>query len=463
MRQRLPPWAMGFAMTPLGFYYGFISTGLPILLAGRGVSVGAIAEVSATAFSPTFWAFVLCPVLDVRYSKRTYCLVLAVAMALCLGGSTLLLGDLRWLTAVLTIGCVAAVMFGNALGGWLPDVMTEKNYAAVGGTSNIANLGAAGVFGAAAVLMLRVLPAGVAAGLLGAIVLVPVVLLFYIPASLPRPPRPPEAIAIPWPPAWAPARLAEYLRRPESPLRTLSHAIRTAYRSLPAGLRQFLRPVIRFFKELYLVCQTRSCLLGLMCFLSPTACFALTNIFSGMGKDFRTSENWVAAINGPVVAGVCSLGCLVGIWLCKRHLRRTIYVVAGFGGAAAALALIFTPHTAVFYAAGVLTYNLFQGVNYTAFSAFQFEIVGPGNPLAATQMALLAAAANLPISYMTLVDGHYYSTHGLAGIFGADAASSIAMGVILLLVFRRMRFGESRVDGGGGVSGVLRKGRPICP
>ena len=42
MRRQLPPWAMGLAIAPLGFYYGFISTATPILLAAHGVSLGAL-------------------------------------------------------------------------------------------------------------------------------------------------------------------------------------------------------------------------------------------------------------------------------------------------------------------------------------------------------------------------------------------------------------------------------------
>jgi PAT family beta-lactamase induction signal transducer AmpG len=191
------------------------------------------------------------------------------------------------------------------------------------------------------------------------------------------------------------------------------------------------------FKDLYRVCRKPSCLLGLACFLSPTACFALTTIFSGMGEDFHASEKWVTLLNGPAVAVLCSIGCLIGVWFCRLFLRRTVYVVAGFGGALAALALIWMPHTLVYYAIGVLGYNFFQGINYTAFTAFEFEIVGPNNPLAATQIALLTASANLPISYMTAIDGHFHTTRGLRGMLAVDAASSIAMGVVLLLVFRK--------------------------
>jgi hypothetical protein len=59
MRRRLSPWAMGFANAPLGFYFGYISTAIPILLSARGVSVDEISHVSGIAFSPSFWAFAL--------------------------------------------------------------------------------------------------------------------------------------------------------------------------------------------------------------------------------------------------------------------------------------------------------------------------------------------------------------------------------------------------------------------
>ena len=393
MRRQLPPWAMGLAVAPLGFYYGFVSTALPILLAARGVAVGKIAWISAVGFSPTFWAFLLCPILDVRFSKRTYAFFFAAVAAVCLGISTLLTGNLAAFTAVVTVGCAATVIFGNTHGGWMPDVIEDKHYSAVGGTSNIANLGAAGLFATLVVVLVRTLSGPVAAGLLGLTVMAPTVLLFFIPL-------------------------------PKKPTRSA--------REMFGG----------FFGDLYRVCRRRECILGLACFLSPTACFALTNLFSGLGADFHASESWVTALNGAGVAAVCSVGCLVGIWVCRRYARRTVYIVTGFGGSAAALGMIWTPHTMVYFAAGVLAYNFFTGINYTAFTALCYEIVGPENPLASTQMALLAASANLPISYMTAVDGHFHTTHGLAGMLGVDAVSSILVGALLLTIFHAVGVGR---------------------
>ncbi|HEY4381291.1 MAG TPA: MFS transporter [Acidobacteriaceae bacterium] len=394
MRRQLPPWAMGLAIAPLGFYFGFISTAMPILLSAKGVSVDEISKVSFAGFSPSFWAFVLCPILDVRFSKRAYALVFAAIAALCLGACTLLTGNLTIFTLVLTAGCTAAVMFGNAHAGWMPDVIRDTHYSQVGGTSNIANLGAAGAFAALAIAVVRSMPAAIAACLLAAVVFAPTILLFFIPL-------------------------------PAKPTRGVAEVFGS------------------FFGDLYRVCKTRRCLLGLMCFLSPTACFALTNLFSTLGKDFHASEWWVTALNGPLVAVFCSLGCLSGIWICGRFPRRTVYVLAGFGGAAAALGLIWAPHTLSFFAIGVLGYNFFQGINYTAFTAFEFEIVGPGNPLAATQIALLTAASNAPISYMTRIDGHFYGRHGLSGMLAVDGLTSLAVGTTLLLVMQRIGVGRS--------------------
>lgn len=395
--RRLPPWAMGLALAPLGFYYGYVSTAIPILLSARGVSVGEIAGISATAFSPTFWGFALCPILEVRFSRRTYAFLFALLSTTCLALSTLLVGRLRIFTVLVTFGCMSTVLFGSAVSGWLADVIEDRDYNQVGAFSNIANLGAAGVFSALSVVLIRTLPAVPAALSLAFVLLVPTLLLLFIPI----PPR---------------------------TVRRASEAFRTLYR------------------DVVYACRRPGFLLGMVCFLSPTACFALTNIFSSLGGDFHVSETWVTSINGPSVAAFCSLGCLAGIWLCHRFRRLTVYVMAGFGGAMAALGLIVSPHSLLFYGAGVLGYNFFQGINYAAFGALQFEIVGPNNPLAATQMALLAAALNVPITYMTAVDGHFHTAHGLKGMLAVDAGTSIAVGTVLLVLFRTLRRRRLRGD-----------------
>ncbi len=55
-------------------------------------------------------------------------------------------------------------------------------------------------------------------------------------------------------------------------------------------------------------------------------------------------------------------------------------------------------------------YNFFQAINYTALTAFEFEIVGPGNPLARVDPdGAIDRRPECADSYMTRVEkpGHF--------------------------------------------------------
>jgi hypothetical protein len=54
-----------------------------------------------------------------------------------------------------------------------------------------------------------------------------------------------------------------------------------------------------------------------------------------------------------------------------------------------------------------------------------FGAIGPDNPLAATIFAFLTAATNIPVTYLTFIDGHAYAVGGIVGALCTDAASGI--------------------------------------
>jgi PAT family beta-lactamase induction signal transducer AmpG len=381
--RKLPVWAMGLANMPTGFVYGFISTAMGILLASRGVALDRIGSILFLAFSPTFWAFLLAPMLDVRFTKRVYAYLLAALAAVLLAGAIFELGNLRWFTALLTASSVAITLYSNAVGGWAPDVLADEEFDTMSGWFNIANLGAAGVFSLLAITMVRKTSPHVAGVVLGVMVLLPTVLLARFPA--------PAA--------------------PEGTLRANFSAMR--------------RDMIRVLKG-------RRIWLGLTIFLSPIA-FALTNLFSSLGGEFGANEKMVTNLNGPGVALVCSIGCLLAIPACRRWPRRTVYVLAAVGAAVFAATLALLPRTVPAYAVCLLGYNLFQGFNYTAFVALALEITGPGNALAGTMMAMLTASMNVPITWMIKVDSSVHDRWGVAAMLWVDAGSAVLTAVVLLL------------------------------
>ncbi len=376
---------MGLANTPTGFVYGFISTAFGVLLTARGVSVGQVLDISYVAFSPCWWAWSLCPVLDVRFTRRTYAWFFA-ALAACLMGSTiLLLNHLFWFKLSLTAACTAAVFFSASVSGMMPDIVGEAEYDRISAWLNVANLGAAGVFSWVAVVLVRALPLPWAAFLLACLVFTPALLLLGFPVT----------------------------RRPEGTLRA-------NFTAMAHDLRRILR-------------QGRVWI-GLVMFLSPASCFALTNAFSSLGGDFHVSETANVRLNGPGVAIVCSLGSLLAIPLSRRFARRNIYLASGFAAALAAIAATFLPHDLAVFAVILLLYNMAQGFNYTSFVALQYEIIGPRNALAATTVAVLTASGNFPITMMTKLEGTVHDAHGLKAMLWTDAGSSMGAAVLLLAV-----------------------------
>ncbi len=383
MPRKLPLWALGLANAPLGFYYGFINTSMPLLLVAQGIPLGRVATISAIAFSPTFWIFLLAPALDVRLSRRAHAVLWTVIAAACLFVSILLLHHTVLFTVALTLGCAATGLFGGSLGGWLPQLVPDDRRGHLSTWYNIANLGVAALYGVSAIYLVQRLPRVLSATMLALLIVAPTLLLFALPT-------------------------------PESPARKTSAVFGALLHDLRIIFRQ------------------REVLLALMAFITPASCFALTNLFAGLGPDFHTPERWVTLLCGAGVAVACSLGCLVGGPLADRFSRIHLYILTGLAGAAVASATILAPRSTMTFAAATLAYNFLQGINYTAYSALCFQLVGSNNPLAATQFSVLFCAINLPISYMTWVDGRGYASFGLHGLFGVDALFSMLAGLTLL-------------------------------
>ena len=86
---------IGMGSLTFGLVAGFSITASPFLLSKAGVPVDQIATISATAASPTFFTFLLTPIVDVGFTRRTYALVLAAATAACLGSALFLLSPAR--------------------------------------------------------------------------------------------------------------------------------------------------------------------------------------------------------------------------------------------------------------------------------------------------------------------------------------------------------------------------------
>ena len=389
-RRTPPDFVVGMGTLTFGFVAGFSITAMPFLLSKAGVSVDQIAAISATAMSPTFFTFLLTPIVDVGFTRRTYALGLAAATAASLGSALFVLSPSRLplFTALLFFAMLCVVLQNNAVGGWMTEFVPDERRGRVGGWTNAANLGG-GAAGSMLVMSLaRSLTIGTVAVLMTALVLVSSLVLLWFP-------------------------------RPAIPKLGLTEIFGGTFRSVVRTSRQ------------------PNVLTGFLLFLLPAASVAATNLFSSLGKDFAASPERVIWATGVGVALFSSIGALLGGYLADRVDRKSLYLSGGALAGLCSVGLALLPHTEAFFIAGVLTYNGIAGICYAAFSALSLELAGIGNPTAATQLGLFAAATNGAIVYMTWTDGQGYRLFGIRGLFLVDGFAGILASAGLLIFLRR--------------------------
>jgi PAT family beta-lactamase induction signal transducer AmpG len=388
---------MGLANLPFGFYGGAVLVTVPQLLAAKGVPEPTIAAITATAMIPTFSSFLLAPVLDVHFNRKSYTVAFGLLTATISVMAFLSIGHLGRLTALLVAGFVAAAMFYNALGGWLGDVVAEGDEGKLGASFTVGNIVGFGVGAIAFITILRAFPEPAGAVAVGCLVALPVLLCLLIPSSP-----------------------------------TLRRGAAESFRAL--------------FRDIGQLVRRRVVLRTLLMFALPTASFALTNLLGGLGRQFSASERFVALVSGVGVTAAAVISSMAVPIILKRVSPRILYLTIGAVGAAFTLALLGLPRSPPTYALALLGENVFQAAAFVVESTIVFASIGEGNPLAATQFALLQAATALPITYMQAIDGQAYGRGGIADMFGADAGLSLVACLVLLPVVLRWRRSDRLPD-----------------
>jgi PAT family beta-lactamase induction signal transducer AmpG len=359
----------------------------PIWLMGMTVPEAEIAALTALAASPMFWAFLVCPILDVRFSRRAYAIAGAVIAAVLTPVAMWNLDHPALLGGLLLVANFTSMCMGNALGGWFSTVIERKDESRLSAWLTVGNISGFGLLAAVAIALIHALTLPVTAIVFGIAQLVPLVIYLFVP-------------------------------------------------SIPPDARLARDSFVQFFAAIAALFKRREILIALAMFLLPSASFSLTNLLGGLGGDFHASPQTIAFAGGTgaILAGI--VGSLTLPRLAKRAPLRPLYLGIGIVGALFTLSLLLMPHEAWTFVVAIIGENVFQSLAITCSFAIAFETIGANNPLASTIFAVLSAAGNLPIDYMVAVDGRAYAWHGLAGSFIVDASLGIISCLLLVLLLR---------------------------
>jgi predicted MFS family arabinose efflux permease len=182
------------------------------------------------------------------------------------------------------------------------------------------------------------------------------------------------------------------------------------------------------------VMRSRATWIGLVFFLSPVGSSAVANLISSVGPDYHASDPQVAWVSGIAGGLLSALGCVIGGFICDRMNRMAAYALAGLLSAVFSMWMALGPATAFTYAGGYTGYALAAGIAYAAFTALVLDVLGKRRHAAGTAYSLMVSSGNLPIAYMTWLDGIGYMYSGARGLMGVDALANGA-GAVLLLLF----------------------------
>jgi PAT family beta-lactamase induction signal transducer AmpG len=370
---------------------------MPQLLAAAKAPESRIAAITAMALAPGFVSFLMAPLLDWRFSRRTWAVIFTLVTGLGGAAAFLLVRQLDLLPIFFFLSNLGAYLVASACGGWFGGLVARERQGVLGAWLAAVNIASGGLAVAVAIPLYRGLPRPWGALALGGISLLALPLLLITPCP-------------------------------------------------PADVRLAREGVVAFARDVGRVVRRPIVLWTLLLFLSPATAFALTNSLSGFAGEFHTSEALAGLIGGT---GVCVAG-VVGSLMAPRlgaGLRpRVLYLAVGLTGAAFSLALIGLPRTPAMFGAALLGENIFQAAAFAVSNVIALNSLGEDNPLAATQFGLLFAASAVPLTYMQLIDGAAFTAHGLNGGLIVDAAVTAAACVLLAVVLRVFRKAVARAE-----------------
>jgi PAT family beta-lactamase induction signal transducer AmpG len=373
---------MGLTNSIFGMYGGIIVIALPQLLSIRHVPETTIAAMTAVMVSPGIWAFVVSPVLDVRFSRRWWSAATTIMAAVLLVLALLDLDHLLLVETVMVAGYFMASLAQSALGGWLSSIVSAEQENKLSSWVTFGNLGAGGAIAIAAGELIRNISPPVAAFVLGGLIVLPTAVFPFMPA-----PPPDRQLA------------SESFRQ--------------------------------FFGEIWRLLKRREVLIAVVLFIAPAGTFSLTNFLGGIGDDFHASPHFVSVVGGGGVVLGGSVGCLMFLLIDRLLPLRFLYLTVALLGSLFSLLLIVLPRSPAVFGVAFIGENAFQALSITITIAIAFETIGRRNPLAATTFCLLNSAFSIPITYMLVVDGWGYGQQGVAGGFGIDGVLGIVTSVVL--------------------------------
>jgi len=390
-RESTAPYLFFFLDLPSGISSGFASITLPFVLTQAGFSVAAASAIVALGVSANLWRFLWGPIADLTLTARRWYLIGLITTAatlFLLSVIPLRTSSSGLIYAVVFISQVASTLVMLPLGGMMAHTVAEEAKGRAAGWYQAGNLGGNGIGGGAGVWLAAHYSKEIAGAALAISMLACALALFFV----------------------ADVRIVT--------TETLRQRMLLLWRDLVAIVTAAIPLLITI-----LVC-------------SPIGAGAMNNVWAAVAPDWRASADMVALVTGVLNGVVAAAGCVVGGWIADRVGFWWTYFTSGIAIAAVAIIMAIAARTPASFSVGVLFYAFTNGVAYAAFSALVLLAIGKG--AASTKYAALCSLGNLPVVYMTALDGWVHDRYGTAWMLHFDGLAGVVCIVFAMLALHRI-------------------------
>jgi len=365
---------------PFGAVAGYVTVSLAYLLTQSGMSTAQLGVLIAVFYAPQTWKFLWAPIVDTTLSRKTWYVLgttLTAAGIVASGAASADVSRMAVFYSMLLLVSVASTFVCMSVESFIAHDTTEDEKGRAAGWLQAGGWLANGVGGGLALWLAQKMPSSWAGAVLGAVLLLCCLGLPFV--AEPQQTHQGESVA------------------------------------------QRMRFLI---KDLWQVLCSRRGYLALLLVFLPIGSGAATNLFAAAADHWRTSAQTVALVTGALSGVFSGFGSLLGGYLADRIDRKLAYVVYSLLLVACALCMALAPHTERYYAGFVLVYSLITGMCFAAFSAVTLEAIGHG--AAATKYNLFASLSNMPIAYLSALEGWAQGPASANGFLFVDAILGIA-------------------------------------
>ena len=390
-RESIRPFLFFFLDLPSGISSGFASITLPFVLTQAGFSVAAASAIVALGVSANLWRFLWGPVADLTLTARRWYLIGLITTAatlFLLSVIPLRTSSSGLIYAVVFISQVASTLVMLPLGGMMAHTVAEEAKGRAAGWYQAGNLGGNAIGGGAGVWLAAHYSKEIAGAALAISMLACAVALLFV----------------------ADVRIVT--------TETLRQRMLLLWRDLVAIVTAAIPLLVTI-----LVC-------------SPIGAGAMNNVWAAVAPDWHASADMVALVTGVLNGVVAAVGCVVGGWIADRVGFWWTYFTSGIAIAAVAIIMAIAARTPASFSVGVLFYAFTNGVAYAAFSALVLLAIGKG--AASTKYAALCSLGNLPVVYMTALDGWVHDRYGTAWMLHFDGLAGVVCIVFAMLALYRI-------------------------